>query len=214
MTTAPAYPPRSPAPWAEIVPGYGLVTVDMLLTMPDDGYIYEVVDGVLVRVAGSGNRATRLGAHLLGQLGACVDAHRLGIITGADGVYHFQGAETGLVPDVGYYRAERLSLITDEDKPIPFAPDLAVEVVSPSQNARDMAAKARVYLRAGTRRVWVVWPQSAHVDVWRADALTGPSAALTVNDSLDGEDVVPGFSYPLGSLFADPLSTEPYTGSQ
>jgi len=46
MTTAQAYQPsRSPAPWAEIVPGYGSVSVDILLTIPDDGYIYEVVEG-------------------------------------------------------------------------------------------------------------------------------------------------------------------------
>jgi len=178
------------------------------LTLPDDGYMYEVVEGVLVRMAGSGNRAARLAARLLGQLITYVDAHHVGVVTGADGVYHFPGAETGLLPDVGFYRAERVSLITDEDKPTPFAPDLAVEVVSPSQNARQMAAKARVYLRAGTQRVWVVWPQSAHIDVWRGDVLTGPVAALSVNDTLTGEDVVPGFSYPLADLFADPFPAE------
>jgi len=68
MTTAPAYPSRSPAPWAEVVPGYGLVTVASLLTLPNDGYIYEVVEGVLVRVAGSGKQATRLGLRLGAQL--------------------------------------------------------------------------------------------------------------------------------------------------
>jgi Uma2 family endonuclease len=184
------------------------VTVDVLLTLPDDGYIYEVVEGVLVRVAGSGNRATRLGLRLGGRLGTYVDDHHLGVARGADGVYKFPGAETGLIPDVGYYRAERLSLIEDEDKPIPFAPDLAAEVASPSQDAGEMAAKARVYLRAGTRLVWVVWPQSGHVDVWHSDVLTGPVAALSISDTLDGEDVVPGFSYPLADLFADPLRQE------
>ena len=76
MTTAPAQPPRSPAPWAEIVTGYGPVTVDMLLTLPDDRYIYEVVDGVLVRVAGSGNRATRLAARLIDRTGSFAGAKR------------------------------------------------------------------------------------------------------------------------------------------
>lgn len=210
MTTAPAYqPPRSPAPWAEVVPGYGPVTVDTLLTLPDDGYVYEVVDGVLVRVAGSGNRATRLAARLIIQLGSYVDAHRVGAVTSSDGVYRFPGAETGLVPDVGFYRAERLAEIVDEDKPIPFPPDLAVEIASPSQTATEMAAKAHVYLRAGTRLVWVVWPQSAHIDVWHADVLTGPVAGLTLSDTLTGEDVVAGFSYPVTDLFTDPLRPEP-----
>ena len=208
MTTAHAFPPHSPAPWAEVVPGYGRVTVDALLSVPDDGYVYEVVEGMLVRVAGSGNRATRLALRLGGRLGAYADARGLGVATGADGMYIFPGAETGLIPDVGYYRAERLSLIVDEDKPIPFAPDLAVEVASPSQDSDDMAAKARVYLRAGTRLVWVVWPQSGHIDVWRAAVVTGPVAALRRSDSLDGEDVVPGFSYPVEDLFADPRRSE------
>ncbi len=208
MTTAPPLPSRSPAPWAEIVPGYDPVCADILLTLPDDGYVYEVIDGVLVRMAGSGNRAARLALRLGGRLGAYMDAQRLGVATGADGVYKFPEAETGVIPDVGYYRAERLSLITDETKPIPFAPDLAVEVASPSQDAGEMAAKARLYLGAGTYLVWIVWPQSAHVDVWRAGLLSGPALALGTNDSLDGEDVVPGFSYALVDLFTDPLRPE------
>ncbi len=204
MTTAPTYPLHSPAPWAEVVPGYGPVTVAVLLTLPDDGYIYEVVEGVLVRVAGSGNRATRIALRLGGRLVAYADTHGLGVATGADGVYKFPGAETGLIPDVGYYGADRLPLITDEDKPIPFAPDLAIEVASPSQDSDDMAAKARLYLGAGTRLVWIIWPQSGHIDVWRGAVVTGPAAVLHTSDMLVGEDVVPGFSYPVADLFADP----------
>lgn len=205
MTIAHALPPESVAPWAEIVPGVGPVTVDILLTLPDDGYVYEVVEGVLVRVAGSGNRATRLGMRLGARLLAYVEPRRLGVVTGADGVYKFSGAETGLLPDVGYYGAERLSRITDEDKPIPFAPDLAVEIASPSQEAAEMAAKARRYLRGGTLLLWVVWPHGAHIDVWHPDILTGPAETLGISDMLEGEQVIPGFSYPVRDLFADPL---------
>jgi Uma2 family endonuclease len=74
-------------------------------------------------------------------------------------------------------------------------------VVSPDQKPDDMAAKARVYLGGGTRLVWVVWPSSAHVDVWRAAHLAGPVATLNTSDRLDGEDVVPGFTYPVASIF-------------
>lgn len=208
MTTAPAYQPSSPVPWAEIVPGYGPMSVDILLTLPDDGYVYEVVEGVLVRMVGSGNSAARTGLRLGGRLGAYVDEHRLGVATGAYGMYRFPGAETGLIPDVGFYRSERLPLITDEDKPIPFAPGLAVEVASPTQGAPEMAAKARVYLRAGTQAVRVVWPQSQHIDVWHHAMLTGPVRSLGSSDALDGEDVIPGFSYSVAALFADPLGPD------
>ena len=200
--------PRSPAPWAEVVPGYSPVGVDILLEMPDDGYTYEVIEGVLVRMAGSGNRATTTAAVLLAALVTYVRPRRLGVTTGADGVYKFPGAETGLIPDVGFYTAARLPEIVDQDKPIPFAPDLAVEVASPDQSSSAMAAKARTYLRAGTRLVWVVWPQSGHVDVWHQDVLTGPSDVLAVGGTLDGEQVVPGFTYPVADLFADPLQPE------
>jgi len=80
-----------------------------------------------------------------------------------------------------------------------------VEVASPSQSPADMAAKARVYLRAGTRLVWVIWPASAHIDVWRPDVSTAPVAIRGMGGTLDGEDVIPGFSYAMNDLFADPL---------
>ena len=207
MATATTYPEprRSPAPWAEVVPGRGPTMVEELLSLPDDGYAYEVDEGVLVRMGGSGNRATRLAVELVGELRAYVRPRRLGVVTGADGVYKFAGAETGLIPDVGYYVASHLPDIVDEDKPIPFAPDLAVEVVSPDQSARAMATKARTYLRGGTRLVWVIWPQSEHIDVWRGNVVTGPVRYLGMTGSLDGEDVIPGFTYPVAELFADPL---------
>lgn len=202
------HPSRSPAPWAEVVPGRGPATVEELLTLPEDGYVYEVVEGVLVRMAGSGKQASRLGIRLGGRLEAYASNHRLGVVTGADGVYKFPGAETGLLPDVGFYGAERDVQAPDDTKPIPFAPDLAVEVVSPDQSADAMAAKARKYLRAGSRLVWVVWPQAKHIDVWHAGVLTAPVRVLGMGDSLDGEDVVPGFSYTLAALFRDPLAPE------
>jgi len=94
----------------------------------------------------------------------------------------------------------------DDEKPIPFAPDLAVEVASPSQNSDEMAAKARTYLRGGTRLVWVVWPSSGHIDVWRHDRSEGPVTTLNTSDTLNGEDVLPGFTYPVAEVFADPLA--------
>jgi len=206
MSITSTRPPAAVAPWAEVVPGYGPVTVDLLLTLPDDGYRYEVVEGVLVRMAGSGDEATTIAFNFGLALGNFVVPRRLGRLTGADGVYKFPGAETGLLPDVGFYAAAKRALIVDRSKPIPFAPDLAVEVASPSQDASDMAAKARTYLQGGTSLVWVLWPQSAHIDVWRTGQLTAPAATLHSGDLLDGEDVVPGFTHPVAAVFADPLA--------
>jgi len=206
MSITSTRPPVAVAPWAEVVPGYGPVTVDLLLTLPDDGYRYEVVEGVLVRMAGSGLDATTIGGLLVIALGSFVYARRLGLVTPSDGVYKFAGAETGLLPDVGFVEAAKVAYIADRRKPVPFAPDLAVEVASPSQDADDMATKARTYLHGGTRLVWVVWPQSGHIDVWRPGNLAAPATTLHTGDTLDGEDVIPGFRHPVAAVFADPLA--------
>jgi Uma2 family endonuclease len=198
-------PPVSLAPWAEVVPGVGHVTVDSLLTMQDDGYQYEVVEGTLVRMAGSGEEASTIALELAAELRNYVRPRRLGRVTGADGVYKFPGAETGLVTDVAFYAAGQRGLVADRRRPIPFAPDLAAEVASPDQRPDGMAAKARRYLGAGTRLVWVLWPSTQHVDVWRTGQLEGPAATRNTSDALDGEDVIPGFTYAVAALFADPL---------
>ncbi len=207
MTGTHTIPSDTLAPWAEVVPGVGPVVVDDLLTMPEDGWRYEVVEGVLVRMAGSGDLATRIAATIIIVLGAFVRPRRLGRITGADGVYKFQGARTGLLPDVGFYGVALYPHVTDRDKPIPFAPELAVEVASPSQNADHMAAKAQRYLHSGTQLIWVVWPHAETIDVWRPADLRPhardmrPSKTLSMGDMLDGENVVPGFSHPVDDVF-------------
>ena len=144
-------------------------------------------------------------AHSRAELRAYARPRRLGVATSADGVYRFPGAETGLVPDVGFITAANAARIADRRKPMPFAPDLAVEVASPEQSPGILVAKARTYLGGGTRLVWVVWPECRQVDVWRAGRTTGPAETLGIDDRLDGADVVPGFSLPVADIFADPL---------
>jgi len=141
-----------------------------------------------------------LGAALL----SFVLPRRLGVVTGADGVYTFPTAETGLLPDVGFYLAAWRRLVVDRTKPIPFAPDLAVEVASPSQDAGDMAEKAIRYLQGGTVLVWIVWPARKQINIWRTG---GSASAITLDcaDSLDGEALIAGFSFPVSAVFADPL---------
>ena len=102
MAESRAVPANTLAPWAEIVPGVGPKTVEDLLTMPDDGWRYEVVEGVLVRVAGSGDLATTIAAIIITVLNVFVRPRGLGRVTSSDGVYRFPGAETGLLPDVGF----------------------------------------------------------------------------------------------------------------
>jgi len=203
MTTTRARPPDAVAPWAEIVPGAGHMTMATFLDYPDDdGYRYELVEGALVRMVGSRPRANRITDLLYRRLGDFVEAHHLGQTTPPDAVYDFEGTgqpDTGLLPDIGFYRAERERLV-DPDEPYPFAPDLAVEVASPKQYRPGMKAKAERYLAGGTSLVWVVWPGRRRVDVWRP----GDAAPTTLDgdDTLDGEAVIPGFKIAVADLFA------------
>ncbi len=151
MTAIRTLPPDPVAPWAEIVPGYGHMTVADLVSLPDDdGYRYEVVEGVLVRVGSSVYKATRMAGRLFATLLAFVVAHDLGDVTPPDGTYDLDASGqsiTGLVPAVGFIRAELLPRI-DPDKAIPFAPDLAVEIASDNQDRLAMGIKVRRYLDA------------------------------------------------------------------
>lgn len=112
-------------------------------------------------------------------------------------------AETGLVPDVAFVRGNRILPRTGPEysKALHLAPNLVAEVVSPSQYRPEMEEKARRYLAAGVRLVWLVWPKQQRVDAWRPGS-DQPWQTLGPDDALDGLNVVPGFTHPLARLFA------------
>jgi Uma2 family endonuclease len=192
-------------PWAEIVPNMPPMTVDELHAIPDDGWAYELIQGVLIRMPLSSFGASSIGYRLGSRLSVYVEDNGLGMVTGEQGGYRLDPAsplETELAPDVAFVRVDRLPSPTSPDyyKRAPQrAPDLAVEVASENQFAPGLSAKAKTYLAFGTRPVWVIWPRYRRVDVWRLGDEAPTS--LGVDDVLDGEDVVPGFTYPVAHLF-------------
>jgi len=197
------------APWAEIVPGMGPMTVAAYEALPNDGWVYELVEGVLVRMPQSGFEASNIAYRLGGRLRVYVEDHGLGGVTGEQGGYNFSDLgqpNTELGPDVAFVRADRLATLTPEQyaKALRLAPDLAVEVASRNQWRPGMAAKAKRYLAAGVRLVWIVWPRWRQVDVWHPGD-EAPSATLGVGETIDGEDVAPGFTCPAPSCFTAPL---------
>ncbi len=194
------------APWAELVPGRDRpTTVDELMALPEDGWMYELVEGRLVRMPpGSGGdswTAMSLGAALTNF----VFAGDLGRVTGEGGAHVLSGPgepATAVAPDSAFVREGRYPPPSSPDfrRPWRLARDLAVEVVSPNQYRPEMAEKARLYLRAGVRLLWMVWPKYGQVDVWRPGG-DQPVATLGPEDQLDGLDVLPGFTYPVRRLF-------------
>lgn len=194
------------APWAEPVPGAPFpMTIAQMQELPEDRWQYELVDGRLVRMPGSGSRASRIAIRLAIALGSFALSRGLGEVSGAEGEYNLTppgaSTETALIPDVAFVRTGRLEpLSSPAANAIPhLAPDLVVEVASPNQYRPEMAAKARRYLEAGVRLVWVIWPDDEQVDVWRPGSDV-PIITLDIADQLDGIDVVPGFSHPVAAL--------------
>lgn len=193
------------APWGELVANAPYpMTIDDLLALPDDGWMYELIDGRLVRMPHSGGEASSMGLNLAVAVANFVMPRRLGRLTGADGTYVFSkpaDPTTALVPDLAFVRAERLPPRDSPQyaRPWVLAPDLAAEIVSPDQWRPEMAAKARAYLRYGVRLVWIVWPRYTQIDVWTLGH--DQPVTLRLGDTLDGGDVLPGFTLPVVSLF-------------
>ena len=107
----------------------------------------------------------------------------------------FQVGERGLKPDVAFVSTPRLD--GDENKGFTIPPDLAIEVVSPTDVQWRVADKAFAYLSAGTRLVWVLDPRSQTVTIYRSES---DITLLTREDTLTGEDVVQGFTCPVSQL--------------
>ncbi len=122
----------------------------------------------------------------------------MGVVTGAEtGFLIGRNPDTVRAPDVALVRAERIP----ESEPVGFfpgAPDLAVEVLSPSDAAGDVLAKVQDWLDAGCRAVWVLDPQTRTVTTYRTRRQI---AVLCGSETLNGGDVLPGFEVPVARLF-------------
>jgi Uma2 family endonuclease len=166
--------------------------------------LYELVDGVLVEKV-MGYSESTLTCELIYFLKAFLREHDLGNLAGSDGTMRLM---PGLVriPDVSFVAWERLPGRRVPDAPLPdLVPDLAVEVLSEGNTAKEMARKLKDYFFAGVRLVWYVDPHRRTVQVYTApDQLT----QLREGQTLDGGTVLPGFTLPLEQLFATPPRPE------
>jgi Uma2 family endonuclease len=175
------------------------ITVDDLALLPDDGFRYEIERGELVRLPLSNFNSSQIGIEIARLLSTWAKEHSAGRVAGADGAYVLQQDPLIVrIPDVSFVAADRLPPREEWQRFLALAPDLAVEVVSPSDTVRDMTFKVIEYLDFGVRMVWVVFPDSRAVQVYFADR---SSRLLSANETLDGGDVLPGFSLPIATLF-------------
>ena len=155
---------------------------------------YEYAKGEVIPISAATRRHGKTSINIIRYLDRYVYENGLGELYTAETI--FQVGECVMKPDVAFVSTARLDV--DEDKGFPIPPDLAIEVISPTDVHYRIVRKAFDYLETGTRLVWVLDPVSKSVTVYRSES---DLEILTREATLTGEDVVPGFTCSVGQLF-------------
>jgi Uma2 family endonuclease len=189
----------SPAKKAEVW------TEKKLMQLPDDGHVYELVGGEL-QMSQAGFEHGEIMTKVIVPLGAYVQAQKLGVVVGASTGFRMKTGNTRS-PDVSFVAKARLRGRRPTKKFFQGAPDLAVEIISPNDLWIRATQKIAELFANGARLAWVINPADQTVLVYHS---AQPDRILKAGDLLDGEQVVPGFTFPVAELFAEyDFETEP-----
>ncbi len=168
---------------------------------------YELINGEIVEMPPPNRINSLIAGLILTALNVFIKEHKIeGFVFGADGGYALSETDVR-IPDVSFVYKSRMPDISNMD--VIVAPDLAVEVISQGETPRMINDKTALYLNAGTRIVWNVFPDEKVVEVWtkgRGDKLE--MQPFTTEDTLDGGDVLPGFTLSVAEIFQQILETE------
>ena len=176
-----------------------LLTAGDLLRRYSEGVRGELIRGVLCETMAAGELHGKIVTNLVIELGSFVKPRRLGTLLASDsGVWLERDPDTVREPDIAFTSAERLPLDAWNTGYSEVVPDLVVEIASPSDSRRGVHDKAHMWLGHGVRLVWVVHPETRTVDVYRPDA---PATTLAEDGSLDGLDVLAGFTCDVSAIF-------------
>ena len=177
------------------------MTADELLAKPDDGFVYELIKGELIKVSPPpGHEHGLVAMSIAGPLYEYVKKHQLGNVYAAETGYLLeQDPDTVRAADVSFIRRERIENAGRIEGYWQGAPDLAVEVISPSDTVGRIEGKVGEWLESGVSLLWIVSPQLRTVTAY--ESLTDITT-FTEKDTLDGGDVVPGFEILVAEIFA------------
>ena len=176
-----------------------MFTAEELLHISSDGRRLELVEGKIYEMPPANGRHADVAGNATGLLWPHVRRNSLGrILVGDPGFILRRNPDTVRAPDVAFVSYDRLPAGDISEEYLPLAPDLAIEVVSPSNRTREVLEKVAEWFQAGTRLVWLVYPSRRTVRVYRSAA---DYTELTENDTLDGGEVVPGFVCNVRDLF-------------
>ncbi len=181
-------------------PGEEKVLTDAeFMALNRDGHRYEIVNGELIDMGNSGAKHGYVCSVLMILLGGYVHIQKLGAMFDSSTAFKMKSGNKRS-PDVSFMAKERLQGLDElPDGFLEGAPDLAVEILSPSNTVEEIHNKLVEYFDNGSRLVWVINPKEKYVLVYRSSE--EPDRLLKSIDSLDGEEIVPGFSLPIGDLF-------------
>jgi Uma2 family endonuclease len=182
-----------------VAPEKKIWTDEAFMVLPDDGHHYEIVNGELIDMGNSGALHGYVCSLLLAALMSYILPKKLGVILDSSTAFKMKNGNKRS-PDISFFAKERLQGITE--LPSGFlegAPDLAVEVLSPGNTIEEIDEKIAEYFENGARLVWVISPTQHYILVYRS--IQEPDRLLKSADSLDGEDVIPGFTLPVADLF-------------
>jgi Uma2 family endonuclease len=175
-------------------------TDEEFMALPDDGGRYELVDEEVVDMGNSGMEHGNISAYLCGLIELYVRPKKLGVTCDSSTAFTLKSGNKRS-PDVSFVSKERLQGLRRLPKGFfQGAPDLAVEVISPSNTFEEIYTKLVEYFDNNCRVVWVINPDERSVVVYRQPQ---PDRLLKMTDSLDGEEVIPGFTLPVAQLFAE-----------
>ena len=154
---------------------------------------YEYIKGELLPMAPASVEHGKISVNLSSLLHLYVRENQLGRILSETG---FRVGERVLIPDIAFISTDRIPIDTSKASPVP--PDLAIEVVSPTDTLHRIQEKVFAYLEAGTQLVWVLESRAKTVTVYRSET---DITLLTRNETLSGEEVIEGFSCQVAELF-------------
>ena len=180
------------------------LTLEEFLALPETKPGCEYVDGEVVQKSVPSTGHTIIQGLVSLVFGLFLRAHPIAV-GGPEWrcIFGVRGREQARLPDFALVMRERLRG-THLDEPFRGAPDFAVEIMSPDDRMSEVLAKVRFYLENGVRLVWLIDPRTRTVMVW--SSWTEPRL-FTEDDTLDGGDVLPGFSTPVRDILP-PLDTD------
>jgi len=171
------------------------MTAEQLIELPSGQHRYELIKGELLTMSPSGEEHGLLSATIASLLFTFVKANDLGVVYGAETGFKLESdPDTVLAPDVAFIRKERVGHRSKGYRIGP--PDVAVEVISPSEIASQVERKVAQWLSFGTLSVWLVNPDSKTIEVV---SVKGRSTFKETDDLVD--EVIPGLRLPLSEIF-------------